>query len=327
MKTLFRTLALLLACSPAFAQVNFGAVLNRVETFPTTQAVGDLWYASSATALSALADVATGSCLISGGVTTAPLWGSCGSGASLSTIQTWTAAQTFTNSDIKLLGSSTGATTFASANAGASNYTLTLPAVTDTAAVLGTAQTWGAAQTFPSTDIIIKGSSTGTTTIASANASATNYTFTLPALTDTALGLNQINTGTSPLAIYSTTLLFSQSFKNNVSNNILTTAQTSGVVIGSGFGTSPAISQNNGPSSFSVNVGTGGTATSGVVTLPAAAHAWACSTADTGTTPTGQTEQTATGTTSITLTNYSRTTGLAAAWTASEIIQVSCWAN
>ncbi len=64
------------------------------------------------------------------------------------TAQTWTAAQTFTNSDILLLGSSTGKTTFTSANAGASNFTLTFPAVTDTVATIGTAQTWTAAQTF-----------------------------------------------------------------------------------------------------------------------------------------------------------------------------------
>ena len=49
---------------------------------------------------------------------------------------TFTAAQTFTNDDIKLLGSSTGATTFHSANAGASNYTLTTPAITATVATL-----------------------------------------------------------------------------------------------------------------------------------------------------------------------------------------------
>lgn len=60
----------------------------------------------------------------------------------------WTAAQTFTNSDIKLLGSSTGATTFTSANAGATNYTLTLPANTGTLAELNLAQTWSAVQTF-----------------------------------------------------------------------------------------------------------------------------------------------------------------------------------
>ena len=41
----------------------------------TSYAVGDLIYASGATTLSKLADVATGNALISGGVTTAPSWG------------------------------------------------------------------------------------------------------------------------------------------------------------------------------------------------------------------------------------------------------------
>lgn len=41
-------------------------------------AVGDILYASGATALSKLADVATGNVLISGGVTTAPSWGKVG---------------------------------------------------------------------------------------------------------------------------------------------------------------------------------------------------------------------------------------------------------
>lgn len=41
-------------------------------------AVGDLLYASGATTLSKLADVATGNALISGGVTTAPSWGKIG---------------------------------------------------------------------------------------------------------------------------------------------------------------------------------------------------------------------------------------------------------
>jgi len=57
------------------------------------------------------------------------------------TALTWTAAQTFTNSLLKLLGSSTGVTTFASANAGASNYTITFPAATATVATLDGTQT------------------------------------------------------------------------------------------------------------------------------------------------------------------------------------------
>lgn len=44
----------------------------------TSFAVGDLIYASGASTLSKLADVATGSALISGGVTTAPAWGKIG---------------------------------------------------------------------------------------------------------------------------------------------------------------------------------------------------------------------------------------------------------
>lgn len=58
----------------------------------------------------------------------------------LNNAQTFTAVKTFTNSDIALLGSSTGATTFTSANAGASNFTLTFPAATDTVATLAAAQ-------------------------------------------------------------------------------------------------------------------------------------------------------------------------------------------
>jgi hypothetical protein len=61
--------------------------------------------------------------------------------AGLGTAQTWTAVQTVTNSDLKLLGSSTGATTFTSANAGASNFVITVPAATDTLVDLAGSQT------------------------------------------------------------------------------------------------------------------------------------------------------------------------------------------
>ena len=47
-------------------------------TGQSTYAVGDILYASAATTLSKLADVATGNALISGGVTTAPSWGKIG---------------------------------------------------------------------------------------------------------------------------------------------------------------------------------------------------------------------------------------------------------
>ena len=49
--------------------------VNHGGTGLASYAVGDLLYASGATALSALADVAVGNVLLSGGVTTAPAWG------------------------------------------------------------------------------------------------------------------------------------------------------------------------------------------------------------------------------------------------------------
>ena len=77
---------------------------------------------------------------LSGGAITTS--GTCS--LNLGNANTWTAAQTFTNSDIKLLGSSTGATTFTSANAGATNYTITVPAATDTLVDLAGTQTLSA---------------------------------------------------------------------------------------------------------------------------------------------------------------------------------------
>lgn len=110
--------------------------------------------------------------------------------AAIGTAQTWTAIQTFTNSDLKLLGSSTGATTFTSANAGASNFTITVPAATDTLDLIGTAQTFTAAKTFTNSDLLLLGSSTGATTFTSANSGASNFTLTIPANTGTLAELN-----------------------------------------------------------------------------------------------------------------------------------------
>jgi hypothetical protein len=120
---------------------------------------------SSGSALALLSGTGTASqCLLSGS-NAAPVWGSCAGGATVSSVSnsdgtvtispttgavvaslalghanTWTGAQTFTNSDIILLGSSTGATTFTSANASATGYTLTFPAANDTVALLAVGQ-------------------------------------------------------------------------------------------------------------------------------------------------------------------------------------------
>jgi hypothetical protein len=61
----------------------------------------------------------------------------------------------------------------------------TFPAGTITLMDLGTAQSVSGVKTYNSSALKMKGSSTGTTTIASANDSTTSYTLTIPAITGT----------------------------------------------------------------------------------------------------------------------------------------------
>lgn len=97
--------------------------------------------------------------------------------------------------------------------------------------------------------------------------------------------------------------------------------------IGSGFGTSPSIVASNGTAAFQVNVGTGGTASSGTITMPTAANGWSCSANDVTTVSTSVflTRQTASTATSVTITNYN-TAGAATAWVASDKINMQCMA-
>ena len=95
--------------------------------------------------------------------------------------------------------------------------------------------------------------------------------------------------------------------------------------IASGFGASPSVVASNGTAAFTVNVGTGGAASSGVLTMPAATTGWVVQATDLTNAALFVTVQTAGSTTSVTLTNYSRTTGLAIAWTASDVL--SCVAT
>lgn len=116
--------------------------------------------------------------------------------AALGTVQTWTAAQTFTNGDLLLKGSSSGAMTL-EAPAVASTYVISFPAATDTVDVLGTAQTFTAVKTFTNSDLRLLGSSTGYTTFTSGNSGSSNYTITVPAITDTLTTATETQTFTN----------------------------------------------------------------------------------------------------------------------------------
>lgn len=90
--------------------------------------------------------------------------------------------------------------------------------------------------------------------------------------------------------------------------------------ISSGFGTSPSIVANNGSYVFTINVGTGGIATTGVIGLPTSTTGWAVHVANITNPAASIVSQTATTTATASIANYSRTTGLAAAWAASDIL-------
>lgn len=66
--------------------ITIAGVLNAASggTGQSSYAVGDILYASSSTALSKLADIATGNVLLSGGVATAPSWGKVALGSAVS---------------------------------------------------------------------------------------------------------------------------------------------------------------------------------------------------------------------------------------------------
>ena len=97
--------------------------------------------------------------------------------------------------------------------------------------------------------------------------------------------------------------------------------------ISSGFGTSPSVSANNGTAAFRVNVGTGGTASSGVIGMPTAASGWNCFCTDitTNSATVSQCKQTASSTTTATVGNFTDL-AVAAAWAASDVLSVSCYA-
>lgn len=94
--------------------------------------------------------------------------------------------------------------------------------------------------------------------------------------------------------------------------------------IASGFGTSPSVVASNGTAAFQINVGTGGTASSGVITMPAATTAWNGSVENRTAVAANRGDQrtviTASTTTSITVQNQTISTGAALAWTASDVL-------
>lgn len=94
--------------------------------------------------------------------------------------------------------------------------------------------------------------------------------------------------------------------------------------ISAGFCTSPSIPANNGTVAFTINVGSACAASTGTLGMPTAANGWVCDFHDVTTPASNVVEQTGGATNTVTLTNYARTTGLAANFTSSDVIRAKC---
>src|ERR1035437_2675432 len=103
----------------------------------------------------------------------------------------WSGVQTFGNSDIRLLGSAGGYTTFTSANTGVLNYITTVPANTGTVAELNLAQTWTAGQIFNAAmtygGVVLSNSVSGTGSMVLATAPSVSSLTVTTAFTATGL--------------------------------------------------------------------------------------------------------------------------------------------
>ncbi len=105
-------------------------------------------------------------------------------------------------------------------------------------------------------------------------------------------------------------------------NGVLTESATA-PTIASGFGTSPSITAN-GTAAGKIVIGSGGTDSTGSLTMPTAANGWSCKFTDITNTASFVTEQSGDSATSVAVSNYSRTTGLAIAWTAADEVHYQC---
>lgn len=136
-------------------------------------------------------------------------------------------------------------------------------------------------------------------------------------------GLDNTPIGQSTPAAGTFTKVTATQFQMNGNPLVFSAAPT----IASGFGGLPAVNHSNGTASFSVLVGASLSSSMGVIAMPTAKHGWACSAADVSHPDANLTQQSGSGPSSVTLTNYVRTTGLPGDWPPGDVIQLSCFPN
>lgn len=119
------------------------------------------------------------------GSVTASLPANAGTVSETNLAETFTAAKTFANNTLKLAGSGSGALTLLAPSTAGTDIINFPNIANDTVATLKVNNTFTGTNTFPSSGFILGGSSTGVTSFTSANAGASNFAITVPAVTDT----------------------------------------------------------------------------------------------------------------------------------------------
>lgn len=270
-------------------------------TGQTGYAVGDLLQANTTTTLARLASVATGNALISGGVTTVSTWGKIGLTTHISGVLP--VANGGTNIASYVVGDliyASATTTLATRIAVAAGSFLRSAGVA-TPPVWSTT-TWPNAATTG--DLL---TATGTNAYGNITAVAT--------------GRVLVSAGVAAVPTWSTALLISSI---NMGAN-LTFSSTAPTVM-SGFGTSPTVAGT--ATSFVVDVGTGGVATDGVLSMPTATTGWNCSvndlTSHVDNDGNQQTFQLSSTVSTVTVEHQNPSTGATVAWTAGDVLSFVC---
>jgi len=179
---------------------------------------------------------------------------------------------------------------------------------------------------------IAAGSSTIVSTFSSTGLSVTGTTsstaFSGPLtgnVTGNVSGTAATVTGAAQSAITSVgtlTGLSSSSYKDGAGNLIISSTAPA---IASGFGTSPSILANN-TAAFQVTVGTATSTTYyGTLTMPAAPNGWVCNVQNVST-PTISSRQTASSTTSVSISDFSSSTNNLIQWLTGDVLLFQCTA-
>jgi hypothetical protein len=296
---------------------------------PNAAAAGDLMVATSANTIGSVVDVATGSVLVSGGVGVAPAWSAsptvtkllAGDGTAL--LPSLTFASQPTQGLYSRSASYLGLTIQAVERVGFNISGLTLQA----AGAFGFSSNTDPG-TGPDTTLTRGGAGklaiTGTTPMLQLGGTTSSF----PALKRSGAQLQARLADDTGYADYIASFIQAAGgLTVSTAGNVLISAVAP--TIASGFGTTPSIGASNGSASFTVVVGSGGVASSGVLTLPAATNGWNCSVTNLTAAAAHRadnTVQTASTTTSVTLENQTKSTGAAVAWTAGDVLRVCCFA-